>query len=609
VTIGVEGRKVGLPADGDAGPAIDGAGRRSERQLVLFRRWLVDHWGPIAPHGLATVGLYLIFTLLARLISFGRVERSTLLYLVVALAAVLFIAMIVILVWTLWRALRDTASLTAAGGWRPILLAALGAGLCLLTLPRLFSKDVLSYLVYGRAFGAYRLNPYITTPNNMQFDFNFRLIDWHDAVSVYGPAWTLLCTALYKVVAPLAASNIWGYIVSFRALGLVFHLGNAALIWFILGRLRPRDQVAGTIFYAWNPLVLIEFAGNGHNDAALVFFLLGAIAALVATQRRPWLVALCLALSVLTKFITLLVIPGYLLLLWRTTSEDYGRWITSAWPRLRRFLPGGAVARRGSVPGAVADDASPARRRINWRLFRARVLALGEAGVVGLAAFVILWAPFAAALRHPLFLFDSSAASKYDNSLLQLVYWSLRGLFSAVLPQAESHEIANVLVMTAGRLAFLAIWLLLTWRSRDTTSWLRGAVWILFGSLVLATPWFWPWYVTWLVAVAPLVGGRRATAATLTFSASVLVLYVMWGNQLPFDRGSVYPVHNFVAFGLPLLVLWMQLRRGGALGEPVYAQGRGDTRPGSWGVRSRAEVRIRGIRPRTARAPRPATHE
>src|SRR5262249_36629692 len=158
-----------------------------------------------------------------------------LLYLMMGLAIVLFIAMVITFLWALWRALRDTAGLALADGWRPILLATLGAGLCLLTLPRLFSTGGLSSLVYRRALGAYGLNPYTTTPNNMQFDFNFRLIDWHDAVSVYGPAWTLLCTALYKVVAPLAASNIWGYVVSFRALGLAFHLGSAALVWYILG--------------------------------------------------------------------------------------------------------------------------------------------------------------------------------------------------------------------------------------------------------------------------------------------------------------------------------------------------------------------------------------
>lgn len=527
MTVGVEKRRKRVLVE-----PIAIAEEPAPRRLTTLRARIIERWGPIAPHAIATVTLYVLFAVLARLIFFGRVQVSSLLYVMIGLAMIIFLGMIAVMVRTLWQALRTLSTMQIADGWKPILLATLGAGAALVTLPRLFSKDVLSYLVYGRAFGAYGLNPYTTTPNNMQFDFNFRLIDWHDAVSVYGPVWTLLCTALYKIVAPLATTNIWGYIASFRMLGLAFHLGNAALIWFILGHLRPRDQIAGTIFYAWNPLALIEFAGNGHNDAGLVFFLLAAIAAAVPERRRPWLIALCLALSVLTKFITLLIIPAYLLMLWRTTSNANGRWIS-----------------------------------------KERVLAWTRAGVVGLTACVILWAPFAAALRNPLFLFDSSAASKYDNSLLQLVYWSLRGVFSAVLPAGESHDIANILVLTGGRVAFLILWALLTWRSLDLTSWLRGSFWILFTYLVLATPWFWPWYVTWLVGLAPIVGGRRSTAVTLTFSASVLVLYVMWGNQLPFDRGSVLPLHNFIAFGLPLLVLWLQLRRGGAGDQPVYVQG------------------------------------
>lgn len=532
MTVGVEKRRKDILVE-----PIAIAEEPAPRHLTTLRARITERWGPIAPHAIGTVALYILFTILARLISFGRVQASPLLYVTIGLAIVIFLGMIAVMVRTLWQALRSLSTEQIADGWKPILLAALGAGGALVTLPRLFSKDVLSYLVYGRAFGAYGLNPYTTTPSNMQFDFNFRLIDWHDAVSVYGPVWTLLCTALYKVVAPLATTNIWGYIVSFRMLGLAFHLGNAALIWFILGHIRPRDQIAGTIFYAWNPLALIEFAGNGHNDAGLVFFLLAAIAAAVPERRRPWLIALCLALSVLTKFITLLIIPAYLLMLWRTTSSANGRWIS-----------------------------------------KERVLAWASAGIIGLAACVILWAPFAAALRNPLFLFDSSAASKYDNSLLQLIYWSLRGAFSTVLPASESHDIANLLVLTGGRIAFLVLWALLTWRSRDLTSWIRGSFWILFTYLVLATPWFWPWYVTWLVGLAPIVGGRRSTAVTLTFSASVLVLYVMWGNQLPFDRGSVLPLHNFVAFGLPLLVLWLQLRRGGAGDQPIYVQQHGEER-------------------------------
>lgn len=496
--------------------------RRPGRGVRVLRRWLARRYGRLAPHGAALVLLYATFIGFAQLLSFGRVERGVALMVGVALAGLLFLGMIAVLVLTLWHALRDTVGRSLPDGWRSILVFTALVGGLLLFLPRLFSKDVFSYIMYGRAFGAYGLNPYTTDPVNVQFDYNFRLIDWHYAGSVYGPVWTLLCTALYKLLAPLVTTHIWGYVVGFRVLALLFHLGNTLLLWDILGRLRPREQVAGTLFYAWNPLTLIEFPGNTHNDVALIFFLLAAVAAHL--RRRPGLVALLLTLSVLTKFITLLLIPAYLLLVWRQAG--------------------------------------------NWR---AALVAWGRAALIGGSAFALLWAPFRDALRHPFFLLGSSAASAYDNSLLEVVYWSLRHLFATVLPPARGNELANLLVKTVGRLAFLAIWAVLTWRVRDTTSWLMSAFWIFFAYLVLATPWFWPWYVTWLVALAPLTGGRRATAATLAFSASVLVIYLLWGNQLPFDRGSLYPLHNIVAFGLPLLVLWLQLRRPGAASEPVYA--------------------------------------
>jgi hypothetical protein len=519
-----------------AAPAAEAAGAGDGGAIPALYRRAAERWGRLAAYGGLTVACYALFALLARLISFGRVEPGILLYLAVMGAGAIFVAMIALLARTLWVALRGTADLADPAARRTILLTALAAGLCLITVPRLFSKDVLSYLVYGQAFGVYGLNPYTTSPNHMQFDFNFRLIDWHDSVSVYGPVWTLLCTALYKVTAPLATSHIWGYIVGFRALGLAFHLGNAALIWSILGRLRPRQRIAGTLFYAWNPLALIEFAGNGHNDAGLVFFLLAAIAAHLAPRRRPWLVALFLTLSILTKFITLLVVPAYLLLLWRTTPAAPGRWFS-----------------------------------------RARVAAWAQAGAVAVATFAIFWAPFASALRNPTFLLDATAMSRYDNSLLQLVFWVVRSLLDLVLPSDLSTQLAGQGVKLVGRAVFLILWVVMTWRTRNTDSWLRASFWILFGYLVLATPWFWPWYVTWLVALAPLVATRLATAVTLTFSVSVLVIYVMWGNILPFDRGSVYPIHNIVAFGLPLLMLWLQLRRHGPSDQPVYCA-RGEQR-------------------------------
>src|SRR5438045_3187899 len=142
----VEGRPRPEAPVAPAGP------RRRWRGVRVLRRWLRWRYGRIAPHGVSLVGLYAVFIALAHLLSFGRVERSLLLTLVVGFVSLVFLAMIALFAWTLWGALRDTVGWTAsAHGRRQILLFTAAAGLLLVLLPRLFSKDVLSYIMYGRA--------------------------------------------------------------------------------------------------------------------------------------------------------------------------------------------------------------------------------------------------------------------------------------------------------------------------------------------------------------------------------------------------------------------------------------------------------------------------
>jgi hypothetical protein len=61
----------------------------------------------------------------------------------------------------------------------------------------------------------------------------------------------------------------------------------------------------------WNPLLLFETAGNGHNDVAMVFFVL---LALVLEQRERHLPpVLALTVSALFKFVSLLLLPPLVL--------------------------------------------------------------------------------------------------------------------------------------------------------------------------------------------------------------------------------------------------------------------------------------------------------
>ena len=86
-------------------------------------------------------------------------------------------------------------------------------------------------------------------------------------------------------------------------------------------------MLVGSAAFAWNPLILLESAGNGHNDILMVFFLL--LAVYFAASDRPWLVIPALVLSISTKFVPVLVFPFFLLYLIRR-EETWRRRLTVA---------------------------------------------------------------------------------------------------------------------------------------------------------------------------------------------------------------------------------------------------------------------------------------
>lgn len=67
----------------------------------------------------------------------------------------------------------------------------------------------------------------------------------------------------------------------------------------------PRERV---LIYAWNPLVLWEFSGSGHIDAAMIAFI--ALAFLARRAQRNTLTGVLLSVAVLTKFFPLVLFPA-----------------------------------------------------------------------------------------------------------------------------------------------------------------------------------------------------------------------------------------------------------------------------------------------------------
>jgi alpha-1,6-mannosyltransferase len=387
-------------------------------------------------------------------------------------------------------------------------------------LPSLPSDDLFSYILYGRISAVHHANPLVVLPSDFANDPFLQMVYWRDVRSVYGPVWLLLSGGLSLLTEALGGS-LAVYTALFKLFGVAAHLLNTWLVWLILGRLAPKARLLGTLFYAWSPLCLLEFGASAHNDALMLTFLLLGVYCL--TRRTTgWDAAAMVAfgLSIATKYVPLALIPLYFaLVIWSARGRG------ASW---RETL--GAVAWRGAL----------------------------LAGTILLAL-----APYWAGPQTINALLFSPPAQQLDNSLLESLSWPLRWLVEGA---GLSHAAAKALVETALKalalLAFLALYLWEFRRARTLEGMLAGWGWILLWYALVASGWFWPWYVTWAVGVVALCAWGRLSVATLLLAGGALTLY----GFLPLQSSPLYGYRSLVAFGPALVyLLWQGWRRRAAL--------------------------------------------
>ena len=85
--------------------------------------------------------------------------------------------------------------------------------------------------------------------------------------SIYPPLSIAGFALVAKVSATVLAMKLW----------IVLH--DVALVGLLMAWMAARGRGAfAAIAYAWNPLVLIEYAGSGHNDPTAMVWLIAAYA-------------------------------------------------------------------------------------------------------------------------------------------------------------------------------------------------------------------------------------------------------------------------------------------------------------------------------------------
>ncbi len=219
-----------------------------------------------------------------------------------AIALVLIICYTLALVISRWVGVSRVSVAVVGGGALLLLLSSL------IALPNVANTDLFLYAAQGRVFTVYHANPLTVAPATFIGDplLKYTYADWTYVPSLYGPAWT----AMSIIMTAVAGDGVVANLFAFRLLLLALNLGNAALIWKILGRLNPDYRLTGLVFYCWNPIVVL--VGLGHVDPMIVFFLLGGVYLYLLGHK--WVALVAIAVASTTKFVTAPLLVMYLFL-------------------------------------------------------------------------------------------------------------------------------------------------------------------------------------------------------------------------------------------------------------------------------------------------------
>lgn len=174
--------------------------------------------------------------------------------------------------------------------------------------PQSLSDDVHRYRWEGRQQLA-GWNPYAVPPTDSRVaslrDESWRRMPGRDIATIY-PPWLEL--VFRETSRALDGVPLERQIILFK---LPFVTGDLLILAMLAWRLRREgDRAVQLAVYAWNPLVIVEFAGNGHMDALAMAALLAAW--LLLEQQRKVTSALLLAAGVLLKVFPIVLAPLWL---------------------------------------------------------------------------------------------------------------------------------------------------------------------------------------------------------------------------------------------------------------------------------------------------------
>ncbi len=242
-------------------------------------------------------------------------------------------------VWVVWRASASRSTLLI------VLIFAALFRLTMLTAPPLLSDDVYRYVWDGRVQAA-GVNPYRYVPADeavapLRDEAIYPYINRREfAPTMYPP----VAEGIYLLTTRISESVTWmkATMVGFEAITMW------ALVALLASFGLPRQRA---LIYAWHPLIVWEFAGSGHVDAAAIAFI--TLALLARRRGLEAATGLALASAALVKFYPAILFPAFYRRWSWKMPVVFGLTVIVAYVP---YLTVGAQAVLGYIPGYMAEE-------------------------------------------------------------------------------------------------------------------------------------------------------------------------------------------------------------------------------------------------------------
>ncbi len=179
------------------------------------------------------------------------------------------------------------------------------------------STDVSVYINHGWLQSHYGVNPYgktVSEISNWATDPMFK-DHWVTLPTAYGP----LFSAIVAGITFMAQGKYLLAVFLFKIMNVFCHFGITAMIYFGVRKLRGAGQaIEAAYLYGFSPFVLLHHISNVHNDILLAFF--SCLPMFLLIVGRPMYVVLACLAGVAVKYISLILLPGLMVLVWRTAG-------------------------------------------------------------------------------------------------------------------------------------------------------------------------------------------------------------------------------------------------------------------------------------------------